>query len=349
MLLDAVQNLNVRELSPLTPPARMWESFLPDAEASRTVMEGRDAVRRILLGEDRRLLAIVGPCSIHDPAAAVEYARRLAALRGELQDRLCLVMRVYFEKPRTRIGWKGLINDPHLDGSMDIETGLRKAIGLMLEINRMGMPVATEFLDPIIPQYLAHLVSWAAIGARTTESQTHRQMASGLSMPVGFKNGTDGSLQIAVDAMASAMNPHSFVGIDAQGMTCVVRTTGNPWGHIVLRGGSQRTNYDPASIAETIVCLEKADLSPVVMVDCSHANSEKKPERQEAVWNSVVRQRAEGNRRIIGLMVESNLEGGNQPLNGSLETLRYGVSVTDPCLDWASTERILRKGYRMLA
>jgi 3-deoxy-7-phosphoheptulonate synthase len=349
MLLDAVQNLNVRELSPLTPPARMWESFLPDAEASRTVMEGRDAVRRILLGEDRRLLAIVGPCSIHDPAAAVEYARRLAALRGELQDRLCLVMRVYFEKPRTRVGWKGLINDPHLDGSMDIETGLRKAIGLMLEINRMGMPVATEFLDPIIPQYLAHLVSWAAIGARTTESQTHRQMASGLSMPVGFKNGTDGSLQIAIDAMAAAMNPHSFVGIDAQGMTCVVRTSGNPWGHIVLRGGSQRTNYDPASIAETISCLEKADLSPVVMVDCSHANSEKKPERQEAVWNSVVRQRAEGNRRIIGLMVESNLEAGNQPLNGPLETLRYGVSVTDPCLDWPSTERILREGYKMLA
>jgi 3-deoxy-7-phosphoheptulonate synthase len=349
MLLDAVQNLNVRELSPLTPPARMWESFRPDATASRTVMEGRDAVRRILLGEDPRLLVIVGPCSIHDPAAALDYARRLKVVRDELRERLFIVMRVYFEKPRTRIGWKGLINDPHLDGSMDIETGLRKALGLMQEINALGVPVATEFLDPIIPQYLSHLVSWAAIGARTTESQTHRQMASGLSMPVGFKNGTDGSLQIAIDAMASAMNPHSFVGIDSQGMTCVVRTSGNPWGHMVLRGGSKRTNYDPESIAETIGRLEKSGLSPVVMVDCSHANSEKKPERQEAVWNSVVQQRAAGNRRIIGLMVESNLEAGSQSLNGPLQSLKYGVSVTDPCIDWSMTERLLREGHKMLA
>jgi 3-deoxy-7-phosphoheptulonate synthase len=266
-----------------------------------------------------------------------------------LADQFCIVMRVYFEKPRTTIGWKGLIYDPHLDGSDDIQAGLEQARALLLQITGMGLPAATEFLDPVVPQYIADLVSWAAIGARTTESQTHRQMASGLSMPVGFKNGTDGSLQVAIDAMQSAMRPHSFLGIDQDGFTSIVRTTGNPDGHVVLRGGRLRTNYDAASIGEAAENLKKASLPPVLMVDCSHANSLKQHAKQEEVWRSLIAQRLAGSQSIIGVMIESNLHEGSQPIPQDLAQLRHGVSVTDACLGWEATERALRSGYQSLA
>jgi 3-deoxy-7-phosphoheptulonate synthase len=323
---------------------------LPMTEiANRTVVESRECVTRILRREDPRLLVVVGPCSIHNVDAALDYAKRLSRLRKELADRMEIVMRVYFEKPRTTIGWKGLINDPHLDGSKDIESGLRMARKLLLQVNELGLPAGTEFLDPIVPQYTAELISWAAIGARTTESQTHREMASGLSMPVGYKNSTDGSLQTAVDAMCAARSEHSFLGIDEDGVTSVVRTSGNPDGHIVLRGGRGRTNYDAESIRESESTLEQAGLVPALMVDCSHANSGKKPERQEVVWQSVVAQRAAGNRSLIGLMVESNLQEGSQPFPQPAEKLLPGVSITDACISWETTERVLREGYETLA
>ena len=317
--------------------------------ANQTVVEGRDVVKRILRREDPRLLVIVGPCSIHDVDGALAYARKLNRLREELAGQLCIVMRVYFEKPRTSIGWKGLINDPQLDGTYDIETGMKKARRLLLQITGLGLPTATEFLDPIVPQYIADFVSWAAIGARTTESQTHREMASGLSMPVGFKNATDGSLQIAIDAMTSARAPHSFLGIDQDGVTSIIRTTGNPHGHVVLRGGRLQTNYDPDSIASAVATLKQADLAPVLMVDCSHANSGKQHARQEEVWKSVVHQRAAGNTGLIGLMVESYLEEGSQPIPKRLEELRHGVSITDACVGWETTERMLRHGHEAMS
>jgi 3-deoxy-7-phosphoheptulonate synthase len=294
------------------------------------------------------LLVVVGPCSIHDPIGALEYAAKLNALRKEFADKLEIVMRVYFEKPRTTIGWKGLINDPHLDNSYDIEGGLKKARRLLLDIVGMGLPAATEFLDPITPQYISDLISWAAIGARTTESQTHREMASGLSMPVGFKNGTDGSLQIAIDAMGTAMRPHSFIGIDEDGVTSIVRTAGNPSGHVVLRGGRQRSNYDAGSIRDAENQLAAHKLPQVLMVDCSHANSGKQSAKQEEVWRNVIEQRVAGTRSLIGLMVESYLEEGNQPFPKDLNQLRYGVSITDACLGWTATERMLRWGHKVM-
>jgi len=343
------QNLHVKETARLLTP-RALKVELPMSEASnRTVVATREKVMRILEQKDPRLLVVVGPCSIHDIAGALEYAARLNELRKELAEQMEIVMRVYFEKPRTTIGWKGLINDPHLDGSYDIETGLKKARRLLLDLTAMGMPAATEFLDPITPQYTADLITWAAVGARTTESQTHREMASGLSMPVGFKNGTDGSLQIALDAMQSARTPHSFLGIDQDGITSIIRTTGNPVGHVVLRGGRQRTNYDAASIQEAETRLAQAGLPVVLMVDCSHANSAKQHERQEEVWRSVIEQRASGTGSLIGVMVESYLEEGNQPIPGAPAQLRYGVSITDACLGWDVTERMLRSGRETLA
>ena len=342
------QNLHVKETVRLTPP-RDLKAGLPMTEVSnRTVVAGRQAISSILEQKDPRLLLVVGPCSIRDPQGALEYATRLNALRQEFADRFCLVMRVYFEKPRTTIGWKGLIYDPHLDGSDDIQSGLKTARELLLAITGMGLPAATEFLDPVVPQYIADLVSWAAIGARTTESQTHRQMASGLSMPVGFKNGTDGSLQTAIDAMQSAMRPHSFLGIDQDGFTSVVRTAGNPDGHVVLRGGRLRTNYDAESIREAADRLEKAGLPEVLMVDCSHANSGKQHARQEEVWRCLVEQRLAGSPPLIGVMLESNLFEGNQAIPRNLADLRYGVSVTDACLGWDVTERLLRWGHQVL-
>jgi len=313
--------------------------------ANKTVVRGRAEISGILAQTDPRLLVVLGPCSIHDPKAALEYAAKLNALRLEFEDQFCLVMRVYFEKPRTTIGWKGMIYDPHLDGSDDIEAGLEQARLLLMEINEMGLPAATEFLDPIVPQYISDLVSWAAIGARTTESQTHRQMASGLSMPVGFKNGTDGGLQVAIDAMHSATAAHTFLGIDQDGATSIIRTSGNRAGHVVLRGGRGLTNYDANSTLEASDCLAKAGLPQVLMVDCSHANSGKQHGKQEEVWKSLVEQRIAGNKAIVGVMIESNLFEGTQPMATSLSDLDYGVSITDACLGWEVTERMLRAGY----
>jgi 3-deoxy-7-phosphoheptulonate synthase len=343
------QDLHVREIVRLLTP-RALKAQLPMTEpANTTVVRGREAVTNILRQNDPRLLVVVGPCSIHDVHGAWEYAGKLNALRKEFADRMEIVMRVYFEKPRTTIGWKGLINDPHLNGTHDIETGLKLARRLLLEIGGIGLPAATEFLDPIIPQYTADLITWAAIGARTTESQTHRELASGLSMPVGFKNATDGSLRTAVDAMCSACTPHSFLGIDQDSFTSVVRTTGNPDGHIVLRGGRLQTNYDAESIHEAETRLAQAGLPQVLMVDCSHANSGKQPARQEDVWRSIIEQRTASTRSLIGVMVESYLNEGSQPIPKNPADLRYGVSVTDACISWETTARMLRWGYEMLA
>jgi len=339
------QDLNVLETVRVMPPRALKDELPMTETANRTVVHGREAVQRILRREDPRLLVIVGPCSIHDTRGAVEYAAKLARLREELADKLCIVMRVYFEKPRTTVGWKGLINDPHLDGSYDIDSGLRIARRLLLQITELGLPAGTEFLDSIVPQYIDDLVSWAAIGARTTESQTHREMASGLSMPVGFKNGTDGSLQIALDAMLAARAPHSFLGIDQDGVTAIVRTRGNRFGHVVLRGGRARTNYDPESIADAAAALREQGHDPVLMVDCSHANSGKRHAQQETVAHSVVKQRAAGNKALIGLMIESYLNEGTQSVPRDPAELRYGVSITDACVGWAATERILRYAH----
>ncbi len=341
-------NLHVRETTRLIAPRLLKEELPMSEAANRTVVTGRNEVIAILKQTDPRLLVVVGPCSIHDTKGALEYAHKLAALREEFADQFAIIMRVYFEKPRTTIGWKGLISDPHLDGSDDIQTGLKKARALLLEITSMGLPAATEFLDPVVPQYIADLVSWAAIGARTTESQTHRQMASGLSMPVGFKNGTDGSLQIAIDAMKSAMTQHSFLGIDPDGATSIVRTTGNPDGHVVLRGGRTRSNFDAESIRDAADMLKKSGLPPVLMVDCSHANSGKQHARQEEVWNNLIEQRLADTPPLIGAMVESNLFEGSQPIAPKLADLRYGVSVTDACLGWDATERMFRTGAAAL-
>lgn len=342
------QDLNVKEIVPLLSP-RSLRALTPTTDAATaTVAQARERVIRILNQEDPRLLVVIGPCSIHDEKGALEYATRLSHLQKELADKMEIVMRVYFEKPRTTIGWKGLINDPHLDGSQDIETGLKIARRLLQEINAMGLPAATEFLDPIVPQYIANLVTWAAIGARTTESQTHREMASGLSMPVGLKNSTDGSLQVAIDAMGATRHPHSFLGMNEDGVTSIVRTTGNPHAHIVLRGGRAMTNYDAISIKAAEEKLISEKLPPVLMVDCSHANSEKKFAKQEDVWRSVIEQRVGGTKSLIGLMVESHLNEGNQPIPKNKAELRYGVSITDSCVGWETTERMLRWGYEQL-
>ena len=343
------QDLHVKEIVRLLTPRELKaQSPAPDA-VNAMVARSRERVIRILRQEDPRLLVVIGPCSIHDEKSALEYATRLSRLQKEFAGQMEIVMRVYFEKPRTTIGWKGLINDPHLDGSQDIETGLHIARKLLLDITGLGLPTATEFLDPIVPQYIADLVTWAAIGARTTESQTHREMASGLSMPVGLKNGTDGSLQVAVDAMGAARHPHSFLGINEDGVTSIVRTTGNPHTHVVLRGGRAKTNYDAESIRAAEGTLKSEKLPPVLMVDCSHANSEKKFAKQEDVWRSVIQQRIEGTQSLIGLMVESHLHEGNQPIPEDLKALRYGVSITDSCIGWETTERMLRWGYEVLS
>ena len=342
------QDLHVKEIVPLLAP-RAIKALAPVSEAANaTVARSRERIIRILRQEDPRLLVVVGPCSIHDEKSALEYATRLNALRVEFADRMEIVMRVYFEKPRTTIGWKGLINDPHLDGSQDIENGLKIARKLLQQIVGMGLPAATEFLDPIVPQYIADLITWAAIGARTTESQTHREMASGLSMPVGLKNSTDGSLQVAIDAMGATRHPHSFLGINEDGVTSVVRTNGNPNAHVVLRGGRAMTNYDAASIRAAEEKLVSEKLPPVLMVDCSHANSSKQFAKQEDVWHSVIEQRLGGTKSLIGLMVESHLHEGNQPIPKKAADLRYGVSITDSCIGWETTERMLRWGYEAL-
>lgn len=342
-----VQDVNIREFTPLKPPTQLKEELPASDDLLDTVLAGREEVTRILEGDDQRLMVVVGPCSIHSRELALDYARRLRKLREELQDRLAIFMRVYFEKPRTVIGWKGLVFDPHLDGSEAMDEGLPLARQILLDIVGMGLPVASEMLDPISPQYTAELVSWSAIGARTTESQTHREMASGLSMPVGFKNSTEGNLQVALDAMESCRHPHSFLGIDQDGLTCVVRTHGNPWGHLVLRGGRSGTNYDAASIAEARAQLEAKGFPPAVMIDCSHANSGKKHANQVRVMESVVEQRLAGQDAIMGVMLESNICEGSQKLTRADE-LAYGVSITDECMSWETTETLLRRVHAKL-
>lgn len=346
--MQQLQDLRVSRLIRLTSPRALKEKLPVTEDIADTVCHGRREVEDILTGKDNRLLVIVGPCSIHDMKSAREYAQRLALLREELREQFCIIMRVYFEKPRTTIGWKGFINDPHLNDTYDIEHGLYHARKLLIELNAMGLPAATEFLDPISPQYVADLISWAAIGARTIESQTHRQMASGLSMPVGFKNSTDGRLQVAIDAIRSAMHQHSFLGIDQDGFSSVITTKGNPFGHLVLRGGSHRPNYDAESIALAEKKLEKAELASFLLVDCSHANSGKKYGQQLAVWEDILAQKKNGNQSIAGVMIESNICSGNQPFPVDPELLRYGVSITDECVSWEETERMLREGARFM-
>jgi 3-deoxy-7-phosphoheptulonate synthase len=346
--MDKTQNIHVRSMVPLVSPRELKE-FLPISEAAReVVLEGRQIVQNILARKDKRIMAVVGPCSIHDEIAALEYAMRLAELAKKVEDRIYLIMRVYFEKPRTTVGWKGLINDPSLDGAFDIAGGLRKAREILLRINEMGLPCASEVLDPITPQYTADLVTWASLGARTTESQTHRQMASGLSMPIGFKNGTDGNLQTAVDAIQAARHPHAFLGIDFDGQTCIVNTTGNPFGHIILRGGRSGPNYTPEFVRQATEALIKQDLSPNIMVDCSHANSEKDYRKQPDVWRAVVAQRVAGDSNIVGLMLESNLNEGNQPLIDDVSQLKYGLSITDSCISWNQTAELILQTHESL-
>jgi 3-deoxy-7-phosphoheptulonate synthase len=340
-------DVNVKEFVPLISPHALKDDMPITPEAARTVLSGRRVIQDIIGKKDRRLLVIAGPCSIHDEAAALEYAGRLNRLKEKVNETIYLVMRVYFEKPRTNVGWKGLINDPGLDGSCDMMQGLLKARAMLLKITEMGLTTATEMLDPITPQYIAGLVSWAAIGARTTESQTHREMASGLSMPVGFKNCTDGGLDTALNAMIAAGSPQSFLGIDPEGKACIVKTTGNPFTHIVLRGG-RRPNYDSVSIREALRLLRDKNLPEAVIVDCSHANSRKRYEEQTVVWQDVINQRVGGTDAIIGLMLESNLREGRQDYNGRLDTLRYGVSITDACMDWKTTEELILSAHDQL-
>jgi len=339
---DQVNNVNVLSQDLLPTPQQVKDKLPLTAGAEATVLRGRETVRRILDRQDPRLFVVIGPCSIHDIKAAKEYAARLKKLAEEVSDTLYLIMRVYFEKPRTTVGWKGLINDPLMDDSFHIEKGLYMARELLLDLAEMGLPTATEALDPITPQYLSDLITWTAIGARTTESQTHREMASGLSTPLGFKNGTDGSLTVAINALQSSARAHHFLGINQEGQCAVFRTRGNRYGVIVLRGGGGRPNYDSVSIALAEKELVKARLPVNIAVDCSHANSNKDPAVQPLVAENCVNQILEGNRSIVALMLESNLFGGNQPIPADLSQLRYGVSVTDPCIDWAATEKLLR-------
>jgi 3-deoxy-7-phosphoheptulonate synthase len=341
-------NLNVKSITPVIAPADLRLVYPLSEEAGEFVSISRTHIKNILKGRDPRLMVVVGPCSIHDPKAAIEYALRLSALSEELSDQLFLVMRVYFEKPRTTIGWKGLINDPEMNGTHLISKGLGIARGLLCKVTELKLPIATETLDPITPEYMADLISWGAIGARTTESQTHREIASGLSFPVGFKNGTDGNLQIAMDAMKSALHSHSFLGINREGKTAIIQTAGNPDVHIVLRGGNKKPNYTPEDIQKTEEMLKKADLFPTIMVDCSHGNSNKDHERQPLVLQEIMNHITAGNRSISGVMIESNLESGSQSIPGDLSQLKYGVSITDKCIDWKTTEQMLRNTHKQM-
>jgi len=339
---ERLQNINVASSELLPTPEEIKRALPLPAASEDFVFRSRAAVRRILDWEDPRLFVVVGPCSIHDPKAAREYAARLRGLAERVERTMLVLMRVYFEKPRTTIGWKGLINDPDMDDSFHIEKGIGLARELLLFLADIGLPAATEALDPIMPQYLSELVTWTAIGARTTESQTHREMASGLSTPVGFKNGTDGSLAVAINALHSARHPHHFLGITQQGQSAVFRTRGNRYGHIVLRGGGGRSNYDSVSIAVCERELEQAELPARIVVDCSHGNSNKDPGLQSLVAENVANQIVGGNRSIVGLMLESHLHWGNQPIPVDRGALQYGVSVTDPCMDWETTEGLLQ-------
>jgi 3-deoxy-7-phosphoheptulonate synthase len=345
---ERTNNINVVSQDLLMTPAQLKSRMPITPQAEEFVLQSRDTLQRILDRQDPRLFMIVGPCSIHDLRAARDYAQRLKQLAAAVADTIFIVMRVYFEKPRTSIGWKGLVNDPYMDDSFRIEDGLQLARRLLLDLAEMGIPAGTEALDPISPQYLSDLVTWFAIGARTTESQTHREMASGLSAPVGFKNNTDGSLGVAINAMLSVCRPHSFLGINHDGQCAIIRTTGNRYGHVVLRGGGGKPNYDSVTVALCERDLESKKLAPNLVIDCSHENSKKDPALQPLVLNDGVRQIVQGNRSIVGFMLESNINWGNQPIPADLSQLQYGVSVTDGCIDWATTEKALLEAAEQL-
>jgi 3-deoxy-7-phosphoheptulonate synthase len=347
--MQKTSDINVVETRTLPSPAALLAE-LPKTEAQADfVTRARREIHRLIFTDDKRFLLIIGPCSIHDLDAGRDYARRLAALSREVSDRVLIVMRVYFEKPRTTVGWKGLVMDPHLDGSHDIATGLRLGRTFLRDVLDLGLPTATEFLDPITPQYVADLVCWGAIGARTTESQTHRQMASGLSMPLGFKNSTDGTFTAAINAIKAASQPQTFLGINLDGAASAIVTRGNPDCHVVLRGGSAGPNYSPAHVAQTEALLAKASLPKSILVDCSHDNSAKKPELQPDVLRALLAQITAGNSSIMGAMIESNLGAGNQAFPQPKENLRYGVSITDGCIDWDTTEKLVRELHAALA
>src|SRR5690554_1458225 len=343
-----IDDLNIASNVTLITPEQLKKKIPLSDKAQQTVSHGRQVIRDILDGKDQRLFIVIGPCSIHDVEAAKDYARRLKELAAEVSDSLYLVMRVYFEKPRTTVGWKGLINDPYLDDSFKIEDGLHIGRQLLLDLAEKGLPTATEALDPISPQYLQDLISWSAIGARTTESQTHREMASGLSSAVGFKNGTDGGLTVAINALQSVSKPHRFLGINTEGQVSIIHTRGNTYGHVVLRGGNGKPNYDSVSVAMCEKELETAKVPCNIMVDCSHANSNKDHNLQSLVMDNVANQILDGNRSIIGLMVESNIGPGNQKIPADLNMLEYGVSITDACIDWPATEEALRSMHRKI-
>lgn len=337
-----LENINVTSFASMPTPAELHAKLPMTEQAFATVTKGREDLRNILDRKDKRLFVVVGPCSIHDPVAGLDYARRLKALQEEVKDTMLLVMRVYFEKPRTTTGWKGYINDPFMDDSFRVDIGMEKARQFLLDVCELGLPTATEALDPISPQYLGDLIAWTAIGARTTESQTHREMSSGLSTPVGFKNGTDGDISIAINAILSAANPHAFLGINGEGNVAVVRTRGNGYGHVVLRGGDGRPNYDSVSVTIAEQALAKAKLPANIVVDCSHANSYKKPELQPLVMTDVINQLVHGNDSLVGVMIESNIVAGNQKIPADLAELQYGCSVTDACIDWDTTAQMLK-------
>lgn len=347
MQRDQLNNIHIQDESVLITPKELRSKLPVSQEALSFVSQSRQTIADIIHKRDHRLLVVCGPCSIHDVEAAKQYAAKLKKLSDELSDQLYIVMRVYFEKPRTTVGWKGLINDPHLDGSFEVEEGLHIARQLLIDLVEMGIPLATEALDPITPQYIGDLFSWAAIGARTTESQTHREMASGLSMPVGFKNGTDGSLGTAINAMQAAASGHRFIGINREGQVALLNTQGNPDGHVILRGGKQ-TNYDSVSVTECENEMVSSGLSPSLMIDCSHANSRKDYRRQPLVAEDVIHQIREGNQSIIGLMLESHLNEGNQSADLPREEMAYGVSITDACINWDTTESLLRHTHEEL-
>ncbi|MEG0031698.1 3-deoxy-7-phosphoheptulonate synthase [Acinetobacter sp.] len=343
-----IDDVNLQSIHPLVTPAELKTELPLTESAYQTVLHGRETIRNILDGKDKRIFVVIGPCSIHDPVAAHEYADRLKALSDKIKDSIYIVMRVYFEKPRTTVGWKGLINDPDMNDSFNIEKGLRIGRKLLVELNEKGLPCATEALDPNSPQYYQDLISWSAIGARTTESQTHREMSSGLSSPVGFKNGTDGGLTVATNAMQSVKHGHHFLGLNNQGQVSVIRTSGNPYAHVVLRGGNGKPNYDAGSVAEAEAALAKAKVSTKIMIDTSHANSNKDPFLQPLVLKNITEQIIDGNKSIIGIMVESHLKGGRQEIPENLCDLEYGKSVTDGCIDWDTTEKVLLEMHEAL-
>ena len=336
-----LENVNIVAQETLITPAELHKKLPITKKAGETIAAGRQAVRDILDGKDHRILMVVGPCSIHDVNSAMDYANRLKKLAEQVSDTILVVMRVYFEKPRTTVGWKGLINDPDMNDSFQVEKGFHVARKLLLDISELGLATSTEALDPISPQYIQDLISWSAIGARTTESQTHREMASGLSSAVGFKNGTDGGLTVAINALQSVANPHRFLGINMQGQVSIINSSGNPYAHVVLRGGNGKPNYDAVSVQLAENALEKAGLSANIMVDCSHANSNKNHELQALVLENITNQILEGNNSIMGVMVESNIGPGNQKIPKDLSELKYGISVTDACIDWETTEKSL--------